>query len=480
MASNNISLYKSPSQDAALIAAIPQHFAYPGLTLAQITAIFWAYRKQSLAIALTILLISGIVLRLLPRTYEATAALIINYDVNDPQSGKEFPAGLLGSYISTQIELMQSPEVLLPVVDQLKLTGIKRYTSGYTGNGGSLREWAEAILAKNLVIVQGRFGSQLIYVNYSGPDPSEAALVANAVADVYCAQQLLRQTGPANDRARNYATLLDELKNKVTKAQEQVTEYRQKTGLLDSDERVDIDMEMLSALQQRLVEAQNARRTAEANNSQSASMTTSVMSSTLIQSLKTQLAEQESHMAELKATLGARHPQILELQKQLDSTRHSLAAETSSYGSGAASELAAARQLEQKMQQAVDEQHAKVLTTRSLHDEQAKYMAELESAQTVYKRALDGYDQIMVASNDHYSNVSFVSRAMRPLRASKPKVLKSLLMALLMGVALGVTGPLFYELLVKRRVRCRDDLERNHGIPVLAEFHLELPAGSAA
>jgi len=49
-----------------------------------------------------------------------------------------------------------------------------------------------------------------------------------------------------------------------------------------------------------------------------------------------------------------------------------------------------------------------------------------------------------------------------------------------MGVALGVTGPLFYELLVKRRVRCRDDLERNHGIPVLAEFHLELPVGSAA
>ena len=34
---------------------------------------------------------------------------------------------------------------------------------------------------------------------------------------------------------------------------------------------------------------------------------------------------------------------------------------------------------------------------------------------------------------------------------------------------LGLGIPLGYELL-NRRVRCRDDLERHHGIPVLVEF----------
>jgi hypothetical protein len=34
---------------------------------------------------------------------------------------------------------------------------------------------------------------------------------------------------------------------------------------------------------------------------------------------------------------------------------------------------------------------------------------------------------------------------------------------------LGLGIPLGYELF-NRRVRCRDDLERHHGIPVLAEF----------
>jgi len=30
--------------------------------------------------------------------------------------------------------------------------------------------------------------------------------------------------------------------------------------------------------------------------------------------------------------------------------------------------------------------------------------------------------------------------------------------------------PFFYELLLDRRVRCRDDIERSLGIPVLAQF----------
>jgi hypothetical protein len=37
------------------------------------------------------------------------------------------------------------------------------------------------------------------------------------------------------------------------------------------------------------------------------------------------------------------------------------------------------------------------------------------------------------------------------------------------GGFLGLVVPLVYEL-TNRRVRCRDDLERDGGVPVLAEF----------
>jgi uncharacterized protein involved in exopolysaccharide biosynthesis len=97
-------------------------------------------------------------------------------------------------------------------------------------------------------------------------------------------------------------------------------------------------------------------------------------------------------------------------------------------------------------------------------------MLELDSAESVYKRALDGYDQIMFASAGHYNYVDLVSRATVPLQSSKPNKLKLLIMALLLSVSTGVAVPALYELLINRRIRCIEDLERSFGVPVLAEF----------
>jgi uncharacterized protein involved in exopolysaccharide biosynthesis len=453
---------------APSFAMVPQSYVNPGLSLAQLFAIVWAHRKRSLLIALSIVVLAGAVSKMLPKTYSASASLMVNYEINDPLGGREFPIGLLGSYMSTQVALMQSSEVLQPVVDRLGLTENPKYAAGHRGGEETLREWVERKLSKNLSIEQGRFGSQLIYITYTAGDPVEAAAVANAVAEVYSEQVYNRLTGPAADRAKRYTEQLDELKAKVGRAQEQVTEFRQRTGF-DADAKTNVDLALLGTLEQRRLEAQNARRAAEARLAMNPAVANDALSSNLIQSLKTQLSAQQAHMAELRATLGPRHPQVVELQSQIDATQRSLEAEMRVYSSTAASELRAARDLEQKLDAAVEDQRAKTLDARTLQDQAAKYELELESAQSVYKRALDGYDQIMFASSGHYTNVSFVSRATPPLKASKPKTIVNVLLGAVLGGFLGVVGPLAYDLF-NRRVRCRDDLERDLGMPVLLEL----------
>ncbi|MBI3544982.1 MAG: hypothetical protein HY081_00075 [Gammaproteobacteria bacterium] len=228
-------------------------------------------------------------------------------------------------------------------------------------------------------------------------------------------------------------------------------------------------MVLLATLEGRLLEAQNARRAAEARAASDQSVNDQVLSSTFVQSLKTQLAAQEARLAQLNVAYAPQHPDILELQSQIAATRHSLATAVQSYSANASATVTSALRLEQNLQQAVDEQRAKVLSKGQLHDEAAKYLLELESAQTVYKRALEGYDQIMFASGGHYTNVSFISRATPPVKASKPKILTGFLLGAMAAGVLGFGIPLGYELF-NRRVRCRDDLERHHGIPVLVEF----------
>jgi uncharacterized protein involved in exopolysaccharide biosynthesis len=129
---------------------------------------------------------------------------------------------------------------------------------------------------------------------------------------------------------------------------------------------------------------------------------------------------------------------------------------------------------------AVEEQRAKVLGVRKLQDEGTKFVLELESAQSVYKRALDGYDQIMFASGEHYTNVNFVSRALPAMKAIKPNKPKLALVGALAGLLIGLASPFGYELVFNRRVRCRDDFERGFGVPVLSEFHaIDFAPGSA-
>lgn len=77
----------------------------------------------------------------------------------------------------------------------------------------------------------------------------------------------------------------------------------------------------------------------------------------------------------------------------------------------------------------------------------------------------------MFASMGNYTNVSLVSEATPPVKASKPRVLVYLLLAAMAGGFFGLFVPLVYEL-ANRRVRCRDDFERDSGVPVLAEFFI--------
>jgi len=255
----------SHSVPAPFFPQAPDPYMHPGLSASQIWTILWAYRKLSFAIVVAILALTGAVLMLLPRTYEATAAVLVNYEVNDPLTSKEFPIGLLSSYLATQTELMSTPETLLKVVDQLNLTQDEDYRSGFRGgDGASLRDYVQKQLAKNLTIYQGQSGSHMIYITAAARTPEQAALIANTVTDIYKDREFARSTGPAVERAKRYADQLKQLSTKVSQAQQQFTEFHQRNGLIETgDGKADTEISLLSDLEKQLVDAERATRLAE-------------------------------------------------------------------------------------------------------------------------------------------------------------------------------------------------------------------------
>jgi polysaccharide biosynthesis transport protein len=433
-----------------------------GMSVAQIAAMLRARWKPIVIIAVAITVLGAVAIKLLPKTYTATATLIVDSDVKDPLAGRDFPAAMVANYVSTQIELMTSPIVLVPVVERLKLTEDEKFTAGFSGSAEALREFVLRNLAASIQVDRGT-GGQLMYVSASARSATRAAEIANAITDVYIEQDRTRLNGPARERAQRYSEELAELRNKATLAQDKVTAFRKEHSIDDLTQgTADNEIQALDNLRQHLIETQNLRRSFEAKASGLKSSGNAAAVSGSPQTLKEQLETQLAHLDQLKSIYGPQHPKIQELETQITATRQSLGEEERS--------LSATRELERKYAAAVAEQEAKVLSLREAQDEGSKLLLELESAKSVYKHALDGFDQIMFQAVANYANVSLVSRAVAPFRSSKPNKVKLMLMTLLAAVGLGVVVPFAYELFIDRRLRCRDDMERDFGIAVLAQL----------
>jgi polysaccharide biosynthesis transport protein len=443
-----------------------------GISILQIISILRCYWIASAITVVSLIAVSFGVIKLLPKSYMATATLIFNYENKDVLAARDFPVAQAGTYIPTQIELILSRVVLDPVVERLKLTSDPEFVRGFGGTPGALNEVVANNLHDVLQVTPGT-GGQLLYIAAPSKNPERAAQIANAVADEYLKQERERTNAPAAERAERYSRQLQELREKSIQAQDRVTEFRQQHALTEiagPDAGGDTEGSDLHDLQDKLQAAQNQRRELESRQITGTASTDAVLESGGVPALRSALATQEGQMAQLRATLGAKHPKVLELQSQMEATRRALANEVQSLSANGSVQLARARELEAKYQSALDAERNRVLERRGLQDQGAKLLLELQSAQGNYRRALDGYDQIMFATAGNYADVSLISRADPPAKPAKPNKNKIFLMACVFSLGVGVIWPFGYELFVNRRLRCRDDMERGFGIPVLAQL----------
>ncbi len=425
-------------------------------------------------------IVTGVLLKIEPDTYSSTVTLLVSSRMDDPVSGRESNIGssyggtqYLNSYIATQIEYIRSPVILFPVVEKFHLAAHKDYMLGYVGDNSeaSRRQWAKESLRERLTVVQGT-GSLFMYITVDDQDPSFAADLANGIADSYLTAQRKRFLDPATDRAVRYSEQLKSLKGKIDEAQAKVSKFRRQTGLtnLKPDEGpYGGKSARLSDLESRLTEASAQRLNAELRLGRIGRGDATVLSSTVVQSLKAKLQASEAKMAELRATLGPRHPNIVALQTEIDQARMQLDQEISVYVDGARAEVNSARSVEERLQKELKEEREAIMKARSQQDEAAQLLRELDSATKIYEAALDAFETVQLGKEIASSNVEIVNRAVPPSQPNRSQ--KRKIMMIVVSAALIVSSLIALMLeLLNRKIRSREDIERELGLPVLVQL----------
>ena len=441
------------------------------MSMSQFLLILLARKRIILATMLVTVSLTLLVSVLLPKSYNATASVLLNYKGMDTLTGIVIPSQLLPGYMATQIDIISSKNVAGRVVDRLQLARspevVERFHAS-TGGSGTVRDWLAELLLKNLDVVPSR-ESSVVEINFRGSDPRFAAGIANAFADEYQKLSIELKSEPMKKASAYFNEQTRLLRDNVEAAQSRLSRYQQERGIVSIDNRVDVEMNRLNELSAQLVMAQGQTMEARSRQGMAAggrgAESPDVAASPVVQNLRVQVAAAEARLAELGGRLGSNHPQYLSVRAEVSKMRAMLGAQVSSASNSVSNNAQILQQREAAVRAALDAQKTRVLELNRNRDELGVLVKDVESAQRAFDAASQRFSQTKIEAQAEQSDISVLNAAIAPGAAAGPRVMLNTMLALFLGAVLGLAFALLTEML-DRRVRSHADVADVLQVPV--------------
>lgn len=446
------------------------------MNFTQFLLILYARKWIILGVLLVAVTATAVVSFLLPKEYSATTMVIIDSKSKDPVTGQLMPSQMFPGYMATQVEILESGRVARSVVRALKLDespAIREQFMAATQGQGDIEQWLGDLLLEKLEVEPSR-ESSAISITYSGADPRFAAIVANAFAKAYVDTNLELRVAPARETTAWFDQQIAQLRSKLDEAQQKLTAYQREKGLVESDQRLDVETARMAELAGQMVTAQSAAFDASAR-ARGGSELPEVINNPVVQNLKAQTASAEGKLAELARRVGPNHPEYVRLQAEANSYRSQLNEEIARATRAVEATSGAAKQRLSGISGAFEAQKARVLELKKQREEATLLARDVDSAQRVYDAALQRYSQTRMEAESTQTDISVLNPAVPPLDPSKPRVILNIVLAVFLGGLLGI-GIGFLVELWDRRIRSAQDLAELD-IPLLAEIGRKIGRG---
>jgi polysaccharide biosynthesis transport protein len=439
------------------------------MTIAQLLSILKArWISAVVVLVLTVSTTIGISL-LLPKTYTAFTTVVLDGRAVDPVAGT--PNQSSPSFMATQVDIINSDRVAQQVVTRLRLTensALRQRWVEDTGGKGNFNTWVVELFKKRLIVKPAR-ESSVLAIGYSNPEPRFASTIANAFAQSYIDVSIGLRSSPAKQYSEFFDARGKDLRAAVERAQAKLSEFQKANGLLNTDERFDIETQRLNELNSQLVVLQaiaidSASRKNEAKNS--SDQIPDVINNALVTSLRSDLVRQESRLTEIRSKFGDEHPQVKELRASISELQKRMETETSRITGSVSVSNNINKNREIEIRASLDAQRAKVLKLRAQRDEAMVLQREAETAQRAYEQVTMRLNQSNLESQLTQTNISILSPATDPNEPSSPNITINSIIGIISGLILGVTTSVIREAL-NRKIRTLDDLHQKIDAPII-------------
>jgi len=420
--------------------------------------------------------------------YRATTRIIIEKENPKVVSIQEVmsvdSSGL--DYYQTQYKLIESRTVANEVIKRLNLEKSEEFNPK-PGILGTIWEWMTSPIdyVKSLlkteepVQVQGKPGiteplsplvntfigritispirnSRLVDVSFQAKDRVLAAQITNTIARAYIDLNLQTKLKATQDAVAWLNQQVEVEKKKVDQSEQTLLRYKQEQGIVtDFSSNVEtITAQKLAELNKQVVEASSRRVESETRFRQAKSMEGSpdamgsipeVLNNPLIQDIKKQEVEIYKKLSELSKRYGVNHPQIIALNNEMTTLNTRKAAEIQRVINALQNEYRVALAREQSLKGSLNQQKGETLSLNAKAIDYSVLKREAETSKDMYDLLVKRFKETSLTEDIRTGNIRVIDPAEIPGAPVKPKKAQNILLAIFVGLSMGVGLAFFLE-----------------------------------
>jgi len=303
-------------------------------------------------------------------------------------------------------------------------------------------DYADAILGR--LEVEEIRGSQLVDMSFNSADPEFAARAVNQFAEEYVSENLVLKVQSLEKSAEWLTGEVERQAKLVRDGELALAQYREKqdAGALNSGQNIVVAR--LTGLNEALTKARTDRIQRESvwKQVQASGMNVDSMSliinNSAVQNLRAQLNQLQSDRIRISERYGEKHPESIKVTNAIQSAERQLDFEIKKAAQNARADYDAAVAQERSIQESLNEAKGAASALSRKGVDYSALEREVESNRAIYNQLLTREKELRVIANSRTNNVRVVDRAEVPGDPYTPNHRRDWLLALSMGLALGL------------------------------------------
>ena len=386
----------------------------------------------------------------------------------------------LENYIETQSRILTSETLALQTIRNMNLAG----KSEYSGDGASEAIASGTLENQKLPPEVGAFlgsltvkripSTRLMEVSFESTDPNMAARILNYHLKNYIQQNYTGRYEATEAASKWLEDELTELSVKVRRSEDARIEYERNNQIWsvdDKNDRSNVATERLADLNKELTDAQSESLKKEAlyefAKAGDLDAVPQLRDNSVLQDMQKKQAELSIQYTDAVNQYGPNFPKVQRLQAQMKDLDMQMTRERKGIVSQLESEYREAKQHEDLLSRALDEQKAEVNVMSEKMIQYNILKREAEANKALYDSLETKLKEAQISSGLKSSNIRIVDPAMIPSTPSRPAKTRNIALAFLVGLVGGVGLALLREYL-DNTVKTPDDVETLARLPSLA------------